>query len=290
MIRAKLSEDLLQVSSSREDPAGGSYRSLSLSAARSLAESHGLAVREVELAALEAEIIPERYQRNMGTVGPEGQARLLRSGVAVIGAGGLGGFVIELLARMGVGRLVIVDDDTFSESNLNRQLLALDESMGEDKAQTACKRVNLVNGAVEVQAFTCRADADSLDEILSECDVAVDCLDNLPSRFDLEEACSRLGLTLVHGAIAGFLGQLAVIRPGKPLLAAIYGPLQEGGRTKGIETKVGNPAVTPAMLAAWQASETVKIIARLEGVIAEGRMLVMDMQSGMVQPVDLELG
>ncbi len=262
------------------NPAGDQYSSLSLPASKEMAKKHGISRQMVEIAALEAEIIPERYQRSIGTVGIEGQIRLLKSTVGVVGAGGLGGFALELLARMGVGRLLVVDDDVFNESNLNRQLIAHEKNLEYPKADAAAKRISEINGAVAVKAFNRRGDVSNLPDIFEGCDLLLDCLDNLSSRYDLEKVSSKLGVYMIHGAIAGFLGQLAVIRPDQPVLKYIYGPEGEGQFDKGAEVQLGNPATTPAMLASWQANEAVKILAGLEGVLPKDKLLIIDMQSG----------
>lgn len=275
-----LTRAIIEVAVKGTDPAGEMYSFITQQDTVRLAAEYEISRRDVELSALRAGIIPERYQRSIGTVGLDGQVKLLEARVGVIGAGGLGGFVIELLARMGVGRMVVVDGDTFADSNLNRQLLGLETNSGQPKVEAAVDRIAEVNSAVEVEAHHCVGDASNLPAIFSGCDLVVDCLDNLPSRFDLEAVCSQLGIKMVHGAIAGFLGQIAVIRPDRPLLAAIYGNIAESGVKKGVEVKLGNPAATPAMLASWQASETVKILSGLEGVLASDKLLIIDMQSG----------
>lgn len=271
-----------------KDPAGAEYSYLSLAATGQLAQEYDISGRLVELAALETGIIPERYQRNIGTLGVAGQIQLLKSTVGVLGAGGLGGFALELLARMGVGRLVVVDGDTISDSNLNRQLLATEKNLEKPKAEAAAKRISEVNGAVEIKVFNCHGDLSNLPEIFSDCDLVLDCLDNLTSRFDLEKVCSRLNIVMIHGAIAGFLGQLAVIRPDRPLLSSIYG--SAGGKQieKGAEVQLGNPASTPAMLAAWQCSEAVKILAELDDILPANKMLIIDMQSGELYKIEVD--
>ncbi len=273
-----------------KDPAGAEYSYISLAVTGQLAREYDISGRLVELAALEAGVIPERYQRSIGTLGIAGQIRLLNSTVGVIGAGGLGGFTLELLARMGVGRLIVIDGDTFSDSNLNRQLLATEKTLDEPKADTAEVRISEVNGAVDVKAFNCHGDQSNLPEIFADCDLVLDCLDNLPSRFDLEKVCSDLNIIMIHGAIAGFLGQLAVIRPGRPLLSAIYGSIGEKGIEKGVEAQLGNPAFTPAMLAAWQAGEAVKVLAELDGILPADMMLIIDMQSGESYRIEVTSG
>ena len=267
-------------------PSGDSYLCLNSAAIKKLASSFDISARLVEMAALEGGVIPERYQRSLGTVGINGQINLLKSTAGVLGAGGLGGFVLELLARMGVGNLVVVDDDIFTESNLNRQLMATEINLGQSKAEAAAKRIEDINSAVEVKACSCRGDAENLSGLFSRCDVVLDCLDNLPSRFDLEKACTELNIPMVHGAIAGFLGQLTVIRPGRPVLSKIYGEAA-GGARQGVEAQLGNPAFTPAMLASWQSAEAIKLLAGLDGALPEGKLLVIDMQSGESYSLDL---
>jgi molybdopterin-synthase adenylyltransferase len=280
MDNKKLERAILDAALETDNPAGEKYRSLTLAKTGDLANSFSLSSRMVEQTALEAGVIPERYQRSIGTVGIEGQIRLLKAKVGIVGAGGLGGFALELLARMGIGRLIIIDDDTFSDSNLNRQLLAEESNLGESKAEAARRRVAAINSSVEVTAHDARGNLASMPLFFSGCDLVLDCLDNLPSRFELEKVCDQLGIVMIHGAIAGFLGQIAVIRPGRPLLTSIYGSVSESGVKKGVEVHLGNPAATPAMLAAWQASEAVKFLAGLDGLLPPDKLLIIDMQAG----------
>ncbi len=280
MDKNQIQEAVLQKATERVNPAEEKYLSISVAAVGELARLHDLAGWWVEIAALESEVIPERYQRSISSLGLEGQKKLLASSIGVVGAGGLGGFALELLARMGVGRLVIIDGDNFSESNLNRQLLATESTMGQSKAFEAARRISEINSSLEVEVHHCRGERSNMGPIFSGCHLVLDCLDNLPSRFELEEVCGQLGVAMVHGAIAGFIGQLAVIRPERPLLSLIYGNVRESGASQGVEVRLGNPAFTPAMLAAYQAGEAVKLLAGLEGVLPADRMMIIDMQSG----------
>lgn len=290
MDKKALHQVLLDAALIKKNPAGEEYSSLSLPVSKEIARNHDISRQLVEVAALEANIIPERYQRNIGTVGIEGQIKLLKSSVGIVGAGGLGGFVLELLARMGVGRLVVVDDDVFTDSNLNRQLIAHEKNLDRPKADAAVKRISEINGAVAVKAFNRRGDASNLPKIFEGCDLLLDCLDNLSSRFELQKVSRELGVIMVHGAIAGFLGQLAVIRPEYPILEMVYGSEHEGMADKGAEVQLGNPATTPAMLASWQANESIKILAELEGVLPKDKMLMIDMQSGESYRIEVTAG
>lgn len=256
-------------------------RVIRLAQVRELATASGCPIREVELAALEAGIVPWRYLRNLGTIGLEGQARLLRSTVAVVGLGGLGGYVAEALARMGVGRLILIDGDVFEEHNLNRQALSTERGLGESKAQIAKRRVTEINSAVEVTAYAVTLTRENLPTLLADADVVVDGLDRLPARLMLQEGAQALGIPLVHGSIAGFLGQVMTILPGDPGLRGLYGEA-EGLPEQGLETQLGAPAATPMAVAAWEVQEVVKILTG-KGEPLRNRLLVMDMETGAVE-------
>jgi len=258
---------------------------ISLKNTHALAVETGCTVREVELAALRNQILPVRYQRSFGTVGWEGQIRLLESTVAIVGCGGLGGWIIEGLARMGVGHLILIDGDTFEENNLNRQALCWEANLGQAKVEAAEKRVQAINAATQVTVHHVWARAETLPELLASADVIVDALDNLPTRLVLQDVAAALGKPLVHGAIAGYVGQVLTVLPGDPGLRALYGSglVPE----KGVETVWGNPAATPMMTAAWQIQEVIKLLLG-RGTLLRKRMLFMDAEAGMVEILGLE--
>lgn len=250
-----------------------------------LAEAHGRSRLDVERAAIAAHLLPKRYLRNWGTVGWQGQARLLDATVAVVGAGGLGGWIIEGLARMGVGHLILVDGDTYQENNLNRQIGCSERSLGRSKVDVMRERVVEVNGAVCVIAHNTWLTAENATTLLDRADVVVDALDTLPARFVLSGAARQLGVPLVHGAIAGYTGQVSTLMPEGPGLAAIYGqgPVPE----RGVETITGNPSATPMMIAAWQVHEVVKLITG-QGEPLVGRMLLLEAEYGQFVEVQLQ--
>lgn len=248
-----------------------------------LQQVHGLAdaagsVREVELAALEIGVVPGRYARNMGTIGLDGQRALLRATVAVVGLGGLGGYVVETLARMGVGTLILIDSDVFEDHNLNRQLFGTLNNLGIQKAQAACQRVGQVNPAVELICHAETLTEENLSQLLEGADVVVDALDRLPTRLVLQDGVQALGIPMIHGSIAGFLGQVTTIFPDDPGLHALYGD-GDGLPEQGLESELGTPAATPMAVAAWEAQEVVKLLTR-QGELLRNRLLVLDMGSG----------
>jgi molybdopterin/thiamine biosynthesis adenylyltransferase len=261
-------------------PDGKEKQLLPLSAVRQLAHGWGLSVREVEVRALKARILPTRYERSQGTVGWEGQVKLLESTVAIVGCGGLGGWIIEGLARMGVGHLIIIDGDAFGENNLNRQALCTETNLGQLKTEAAQERVAKVNSATEVTIHPVMADEESMREILANADVVVDALDTLPTRLVLQKVSQSLGIPVVHGAIGGYIGQVMTVFPDDEGLYAIYG--RGDVPERGIEAQLGNPAATPMMVAAWQIQEVIKILLNA-GELLRNRMLFMDAESGMAE-------
>jgi molybdopterin/thiamine biosynthesis adenylyltransferase len=225
------------------------------------------------LALLEKGEIPPRYLRNSGTIGLAGQIRLLQAKVAVVGAGGLGGHVIELLARQGVGFIRIIDGDRFEPHNLNRQLFATHHTLGMNKALVAAARLSEVNSDVQTHAVPEMLAENNADTLLSGTDVVVDALDSIACRLLLSQTAQKLRIPLVHAAIAGFTGQVGTILPDGPGLDKLYPTNSASG--KGIETLLGNPAPTPALAAAVQTQEVVKILTGIGQTLA-GKLFYFD--------------
>ena len=225
-------------------------------------------------------VVKERYVRNIGTITEKEQNLLAAKSVCVIGCGGLGGGVIEGLARMGVGHITAVDCDVFDKSNLNRQVLSNEENIGRAKAEEAAEQMNKINSDVQVQALQQMLDVDSAEEIIAGHDLIVDALDGPDARIVLEAACEKLGLPLVHGAIEGWNGQVAVIMPGDKLLKSIYGEECEQ------VDRPSCPSFTPAIVSAVQVSEAVKVLLGKEETLA-GRMLTIDLLNNDFEIIDV---
>ncbi len=255
---------------------------IGLGAVRRLAAESGMSPLEVERAALDCGIVPTRYRLNTGTIGMEGQLRLLLSHVGICGLGGLGGHVAEALARFGVGHLVLADGDVFEESNLNRQALCTEAVLGRPKVEAAAERIAAVNSSLVVTAHRRFVGAADIPEVFAGTDLVIDALDNVPSRLALERGCAELGIPLVHGAIAGNSGQVMTVLPGDPGLAAIYG----GGGDSGVEALEGNPPPTPALVASLQAVEAVKVICG--GELLRGGFLLLDTAANLYQFIPLK--
>jgi molybdopterin/thiamine biosynthesis adenylyltransferase len=264
---------------------GQKIKVISLEDSRLVASGSGLKPLQAEIACLENGVVPMRYLRNMGTVGMEGQLKLLRSTVAVCGAGGLGGTVIELLARQGVGHLVIIDNGRFVENNLNRQVMSDEDVLRKSKVKVSAMRVGRINSAVVVKALSVYIDKSCVDGLLKGADVVVDALDSLATRLVVEASCFKLKVPFVHGAIAGFSGQVMTVMPGDRGLSSIYGrgPEQDA---RGMETITGNPPATPAIIAAWEVQEVVKLITGM-GTPLRNRLLFLDFSGGSLEEISL---
>jgi molybdopterin/thiamine biosynthesis adenylyltransferase len=217
----------------------------------------GLSIAQVEEAALKVGILPSRYQRNRRTVSTENQLLLFQSRVAVLGCGGLGGYVVEQLARLGVGCIVAIDPDIFEEHNLNRQLLSSIALLGKSKAQSAVDRVSEINPAVTIVAKQLAYAPENGIELLRGAHVVVDALDSIPTRMALCQTCFELNVPLVHGAIAGWYGQVTTQFPGDETLQKLYG---SHTTNKGVEKELGNPSFTPAVVASLEVAEVCKIL------------------------------
>jgi molybdopterin-synthase adenylyltransferase len=265
---------------------GTTYKCLSIDALREIASSSGVTGREISAAALENDLLPLRYVNNVGTLGLAGQAKLLRSNAVVVGAGGLGGQAAELLARMGVGKLVLVDPDVFDETNLNRQNFACSSVLGMAKVEVVRERLQEINDDVEVESRRVTADEDNLPGLIEGSGVVLDGLDNLNDRLLLQKACAAEGVVMVHGAIAGTSLQVTTIFPGDRGLTGFVPTPDAGEKMRGIEVETGNPSPTPALAAAIQTSEAVKVLLDRDATL-RGKMLYLDSEDWTVEFIEL---
>jgi len=236
-------------------------------------------VHDVYKEAMKMGIYPCRYLRNLDVISPEEQLALAKSQVAVIGAGGLGGNVILLLARMGIGRMVVVDLDVFEETNLNRQAFCTIKNLGKLKSSEAVYAVAAVNPGVKVIPYEIKLISSNVEQMLAGSDVIVDALDNVPDRLLLQDAAKKLGIPLVHGALAGFEGWVMTIFPGDSGLKNIYGTQEESNNTESPQALLGAPGVTASLIAAMQVMEVIKILLK-RGNIIRNRMLHIDLECG----------
>lgn len=214
--------------------------------------------------------LKNRYIRNENMLTAEENSRLRSFKVVVVGCGGLGGHIIEQLARMGIGYLTMIDGDAFESSNLNRQLFSHPGNLGKPKAMEAEKRVKQINPDVKTNARQVFLTDDNAESLLSGHHIICDALDNISSRKIVEEAAAKLNIPMVFAAIAGWYAQVGTIMPGARLLEKIY----PEGVEKGAEIQLGNPSFTPALAASLQVAETIKVLLKKEGVLKNRLLMV----------------
>ncbi len=254
---------------------------LPLAVEQDAAEKYVLSLHKVEEEALMNGLMPLRYQRNSQSVSPAEQLKLLHGRVAVLGCGGLGCYIIEELARLGVGTLLIIDYDRYEEHNLNRQLFAEPGNLGRFKADVAGERIKIINPAVSVKVIKEKFTGSREAGLLAGYHVVVDALDSIAIRLTLGEVCARLKIPLVHGAIGGFYGQVLTQFPGENLLQAIY---RNSSANRGIEARSGNLSFVAGVVGGLQAAETSKILLN-RNTLLRGRVLTVDLLDMEFEPV-----
>jgi len=213
----------------------------------------------------------ERFQRQIiiDELGNEGQLKLKRARVLIAGAGGLGSPAAIYLAVAGVGTLGIVDHDTVALSNLNRQILHAEEDIGQPKSDSAHRELKRLNSATTVETVTETLTKANVNRVVTGFDVIIDAMDNLPTRYLLNQAAIAHNVPLMHGGVDGFEGRAMTILPGRSacLQCMHAGPVPE--------KTVPVIGVTPAVIGSIQATEAIKYIAGI-GDLLSGRMLVYD--------------
>jgi len=213
----------------------------------------------------------QRYARQMLITGwgEETQRRLKTSTVFIAGAGGLGSPVSFALALAGIGTIRICDFDAPELSNLNRQFLHDDSRLGVNKAESARQTLTRLNPHICVEAITERIEDASVDRLVGDAALILDCMDNYPTRFALNRAALRKRIPLVHGSIWGFEGRVSFLHvPDTPCLACFV----KEAPPPGVFPVVG---ATPGVTGMIQAMEAIKYLAGV-GRLLKGRLLCCD--------------
>ncbi|MHC1750975.1 HesA/MoeB/ThiF family protein [Humidesulfovibrio sp.] len=251
-----------------------------LGRSRSQGAPRGQAVARVERTALALGIRPERYLRNFDAYSLDEQLRLLNARAAMVGLGGLGGYVLELLARAGVGGIRAADGDEFAASNLNRQLYATRRSLGGYKAAAAAARMALVNPAVAFEPVARFLDEADMGRFVAGADLCLDALGGLKDRASLARQAAAAGVPLVTAAVAGQSGFVATVLPGA------LAPAEFLGAGAGAEDAQGTPAPAVAAAASLMAGEALNILCG-RGAALAGKMLLFDLSRMSFETVTL---
>ncbi|MBR0271142.1 MAG: HesA/MoeB/ThiF family protein [Methanobrevibacter sp.] len=229
----------------------------------------------------------EIASRQMSIVTRSQQQRFKDAKITVIGCGGIGGQAIEMLARMGIGELIVVDEDAFDISNLNRQTQATLSNVGLAKSAVAADKVRLINPYVKITNFNEHVDETNIDKIISDSDIVIDALDNVLTRVIVSRKAKEKEIPYIHGAIHGTLGQITTFLPenektyeemfnlpssGKELTDDVIEELKNV--TSGVPPVIGP---TPNLVACLEAIEAFKIITGVGKVTGAPEILTFDL-------------
>ncbi len=224
----------------------------------------------------------DRYDRQIRIFGIEGQEKIKKSHIVVVGVGGLGSVVSKYLVAAGVGKITIIDKDVVELSDLNRQVLYDVDAIGKEKVFYAEKKLKKLNPHVTINPINMGLEYGKIRRIIHDADIVIDCLDNWSARHILNKACVDEGKILIHGGIRGLYGQVMVIVPRKT--ACLYCMAR---RKKDEEEVIPVLGTTPAVIGAIQAMEAIKIITGY-GKPLIGRMLIFDGYSMEFDIVEVE--
>lgn len=220
-----------------------------------------------------------RYARQilLPEIGPEGQQRLLRSAVLLVGLGGLGSAVAPALAAAGVGRIGLADPDTVSESNLQRQTLYTERQIGQPKCEAARQRLAALSSHTLYDLHAEGITPENARRIIAGYDLVIDCCDNFPTRYLLDDICAACGKPWVHGAIGAFGGMVTVFNHRRAKRYTELYPDREAlcAREQAVQGVVGT---VPAVVGALEASEALKILVGF-GEVLDGRLFTIDLKT-----------
>ena len=239
------------------------------------------------------EVSLERYSRQMLLPGwgEQGQRLLGTKTAVVVGCGALGSHIASHLVRAGVGRLILADRDFVEWHNLPRQALYSEEDAdaGMPKSVAAARRLRKINPLVEIEEHVVEVNADTVEGLISGCDLVLDGADNFEVRYLVNEACVKHGIPWMYGGVLGTYGLMAPIVPGEtPCLRCLLGPMPAPGAVPTCET-AGVLGAIVATIAALEATEGLKVLLEREDEVL--RSLAMeDVWKGDMERVETHKG
>lgn len=282
-----ISREILKASRMFNASCSAAEREISTLDIISIAKNNDRTPYDITKICLEFGVVPVFYKRHIPVWKTSGQLKLHRSGVMIVGAGGLGGYVTEHLARCGIGNITVIDSDIFEESNLNRQILSSMSSIGKEKAAEAERRIVEINPLILASHIYGTIEdvfKGDNDDSLRGIDLIVDCLDNAKSRIALSDISQKKGLGIIHGAISGFSGQAAFESPEKSIMGIIYHNYDESGNEVSSE---GNISFVAGAIASMQASLAIQIILN-KGAVSSDSIFIVDMENMLIDRINLK--
>jgi len=229
----------------------------------------------------------KRYNRQiiLPEIGEEGQSKLLKSKVLVIGAGGLGAAILPYLAAAGLGEIGIVDDDDIEISNLHRQVIYKSSAVGKSKAEEAKLMISELNPLVKVNAFSERLSGNNAISLFEKYDIIIDATDNISIKYLINDACLVTNKPMVYGSIFRFQGQVSVFNyQNGPTYRCLYP--DETNNALNCE-EAGVIGISVGIIGMFQANEVLKMILGI-GTVLSGKILVYNILNNEQQKYDFD--
>lgn len=207
-------------------------------------------------------------EKNKGIIDDSTLQRIKQIRLLVVGAGGIGGHLANHLVRLGVKTIHLCDYDVFQASNLNRQLFSSLAVLGQRKVDVVARAISGIRPDVTIVSHPCSIeDIDS--SIWEEIDIVLDAVDSIKTKLNLEDMAKKHNLPLVHGAVAGWYGQIGIIMPGSNVLHHFYKDSEYG-----LEKELGSPTFIPSVVAGMMVSELIKFLQGQDKALINKIMMV----------------
>ncbi len=220
-------------------------------------------------------------EKNMGIINTITMARIKKTRILIVGLGGIGAHLTNHLVRLGVQTVHLCDHDVYQRSNINRQLFSAEKMVGKSKVVVVTEALTGIRPDVEIIAHACKIE-DINEKIWSQIDIVMDALDSSKMKIYLEMIAGEHRLPVVHGAIAGWYGQVGIIMPGTHIINRLY-----DGKDYGLDANLGSPTFTPAVIAAMMVGELVKFLDGDEKALIN-KILMVDLANNNLETLAFE--
>ncbi|MEG2453434.1 MAG: HesA/MoeB/ThiF family protein [Clostridia bacterium] len=216
--------------------------------------------------------------RNIGAITADEQKLLKTKKVFIAGCGGLGGFLAEFSARLGIGFVSLCDKDIFDESNLNRQVFCNVYSIGKSKVNVTREKLLDINPLIKVVVEETEITSLNAESLINGSDLVIDALDNIKTRLILESACENIGIPLIFGAVDRWCGQVSTVFPKDKTISKLYGSTKNDNQPSVL-------AFSAAVVSSFQMAEVVKTL--LGRPSLQNKVLTIDLDEYSLEILDI---
>jgi len=245
-----------------------SYNTVCSAKVREVANNSGITPFETELKFLRNGVVPLKYLKTVQAIGLEKMIQLRLSKVAVLGCGGVGGFLCETLTRMGIGSILAIDGDIYDETNLNRQLYSYEDNIGKPKSKVTWEMLCRINSISKISYFDQKLSVDNFLECIGDSSVVVDAIDRLDDRLSFSHICGNHGIPYFFGNIGSSDFRVGIQSQQSNLVERIF------KNTNITDPAEGCPVITAGLCGIALAGEVIKYLLGIEGVLLDKIMQV----------------